>query len=404
MWLAIAAMLLVQAADDDLERGRKALEENHVAEAVPFLEKAAAIAPDDYAAHFQLGLAYSLLKRDDAALAEYQKTLQLKPGLYQAEMNEAILLAHKENYPAAVPLLRDAQQQKPKEFRPVFYLGEVLLKSGEAVVAVQAYRAALAIDPQSAPAELGLGRALLKSGKLEEGAPHIEHAAAAKPEYRQALLELANAYETANQQQAAIDIYMKFPQDAAVQEHMGALLIEQQRFADALPRLEQAVASSPTTSARLKLAQDYLAGKEPAKAAKQLNEALQADPNNFEVRLVLARVLRDQHQLPAAANQFYAATKLKPDSVEAWNELAAVLMVHEDYVPGLAALDHVKALGAEKPGNHFLRAIALDKLKQRQPALDSYRQFLATANGKYPDEEFQARQRARILEREINKR
>ena len=172
MWLAIAAMLLVQAAEDDLERGRKALEENHVAEAVPFLEKAAATAPDDYAAHFHLALAYSLLKRDDAALAEYQKALKLKPGLYQAEMNEAILLTRKGSYADALPLLRDAQQQKPKEFRPSFYLGEVLLKSGQAAAAVDAYQAALANDPQSAPAEVGLGRALLKSGKLEEAAPH----------------------------------------------------------------------------------------------------------------------------------------------------------------------------------------------------------------------------------------
>ncbi len=403
MWLVIVALLAMQAPDD-LELGRKALEENRAADALPLLQKAVTAEPGNYAAHFQLGLAFSLLKRDSDATAEYRKTLELKPNLYQAEMNLAILLAHAKDFTAAQPLLEDAQKQKPNEFRPAFYLGEVLLAKGDAAEAAQAYANALKIDPKSAPAELGLGRALRKMGKLDEAAPHLEIAAAAKPEYRSGLLELARDYESAQRPQQAIDIYMKFPDDQGVQEHMGALLIAQQRFNDALPRLEKAVATSPTVDARMALAQAYLANKDTAKATAQLLEAVKMDPNNFEVRMVLGRALRDQHQFPAAANQLYAATKLKPDSAEAWNELAAVLVIHEDYAPGLAALDRVKALGAEKPGNYFLRAISLDKLKQRQPALDSYRQFLAASNGKFPDEEFQARQRARILEREISKR
>ena len=404
MKLAIIALLMWQAPGDDLENGHAALEQNRAAEALPFLEKAIASAPDDFTAHFDLALAFSLLHRDDDALREYQKTLQLKAGLYQAEINQAVILMRRRDYSAALPLLKDAQQQKPREFRPAFYLAEALLAAGDATQAAAAYQLALTLDPKSAAAELGWARALVKSGNLDEAAKHFEIAAAAKPEYRDSLLELAQAYEQAGQKQKAIDLYMQFPNNASVQEHMGSLLIEQQRFSDALPRLEQAVAAAPTTSARLALAQAYLAAKEPAKATAQLAEAAKADPQNFEVRLALARTLRDQRQFPAAANQFGAATQLKPTSVEAWNELAAVLVIHQDYEPGLQALDHVKALGAEKPGNYFLRALSLDKLKQRKPALDSYRQFLATAGGKFPDEEFQARQRARILEREINKR
>ena len=50
------------------------------------------------------------------------------------------------------------------------------------------------------------------------------------------------------------------------------------------------------------------------------------------------------------------------------------------------------------------RAIMLDKTKQFKPALENYQQFLATAAGKYPDEEFQARQRVRIIEKELSKK
>ena len=39
-----------------------------------------------------------------------------------------------------------------------------------------------------------------------------------------------------------------------------------------------------------------------------------------------------------------------------------------------------------------------------QPALESYESFLASSEDKYPDEEFKARQRVRIIKREMTKR
>ena len=78
-------------------------------------------------------------------------------------------------------------------------------------------------------------------------------------------------------------------------------------------------------------------------------------------------------------------------------------MMNEDYAGSLAALDHVRALGKEVPGDFFYRAISLEKLKQPKPALEAYRQFLASDGGKMPDEEFQARQRIRILESELKR-
>jgi len=45
-----------------------------------------------------------------------------------------------------------------------------------------------------------------------------------------------------------------------------------------------------------------------------------------------------------------------------------------------------------------------DKTKQFKPALENYQKFLSTADGKYETEEFQARQRVRIIEKELSKK
>ena len=50
----------------------------------------------------------------------------------------------------------------------------------------------------------------------------------------------------------------------------------------------------------------------------------------------------------------------------------------------------------------ILRAIVFDKHKMYEPALQSYERFLASSEGKYPDEEFKARQRVRIIKKELS--
>src|SRR6202000_286061 len=148
-------------------------------------------------------------------------------------------------------------------------------------------------------------------------------------------------------------------------------------LAVAIPALESAVKASPSVPNRLALADAYKMNKQMDKAVEQLQLAAASEPANFDVHMDLGRELRDRRQFVPAAQQFAAAAKIQPDSVKAWNELAAVLVVNEDYAGGLAALDRVRALGKEVPGDFFYRAICLEKLHQPRPALEAYRQIPA---------------------------
>ena len=405
MWAAAAACFLLFAPTTDYQaEGLKALDAKQYDQAAQLFSQAVQADPKDYAAHFNLALAYSLLSKDTEATAEYEKTLDLKPGLYQAELNLGILLLRDKRAQAAVPHLNTAEQAKPKELRPRLYLAEALLASGDAGQAETHYQAAVEIDPRSAAAQLGLARAQAKLQRLAEAAEHYRQAAQLDPSFNDALLELAGLYEQNHQPDDAVAIYQKFPENVAAQERLGELLIESKRYAEAIPYLEKAVARDATAANRLALATAYQMNKEPAKALEQLDRAVAAEPASYDLRMRYGRELRDARQFIPAANQFAAAAKLKPDSKEAWNELAGVLTLAEQYPQALAALDRVHALGQEIPGDHYLRAIILDKLHEYKPALESYQQFLATSGGKNPDEEFKARQRARIIERILSKR
>ena len=386
-----------QASTDPMADGMKALDANHYDQAAAAFKQAVEKDPQDYAAHFHLALSYSLLKNDSDAALEYRKTLELKPALYEAELNLGIVLVRNKQFQDAVAPLADAAGQKPREFRPQYYWGEALLGSGEFEKAANVFETASAIDAKSPAAQLGWARSMVGGKKLADAAPHFQKAAELDPKYRDVLLELAAEYEKAGQAGEAVAIYKQFPENAAAQERMGELLIETKKFADAIPGLEKAVAASPTSANRLALATAYGLNKQFDKELDLLGQVVAAEPQNYELHMRYGRALRDQRKLPPAEQQFIAAVNLKPDSVEALNELVSVAIVLEDYPTGLKALDRVRALGKEQPGDLFYRAITLDKLKQRKPALEAYEQFLAVSGGKYPDQEFQARQRIHIL-------
>jgi tetratricopeptide (TPR) repeat protein len=405
MWSAVLPLLLFLGFQGDFyQTGLKALDEKNYQLAVDDLTKAVAADPKDYTGHFNLALAYSLLGKDADAIPEYKKTLELKPELYQAELNLGICLIRAKQASDAVPYLTAAAAQKPKEFRPNYYSAEALAASGQPEKAEPYYKTALEADPKSAAAELGLAHALAKGNRLAEAAPHFQKAAETDPQYRSDLLELGSLYEGQKQSAEAIAIYEQFPENPGAQERLGELLIESGRPGDAISHLQAAIDKSPTAANRAALASAYVKNKEPDKALPLVQAVLQAEPGNFDILIFGGRILRDQHKYSMAADEFHRATQIKADSAEAWSELATVLVLAENYPAALTALDRLAALHAEKPGHIYFRAIVLDKVKQLKPALESYQRFLAVSNGQSPDEEFKARQRVRIIERELSKK
>jgi tetratricopeptide (TPR) repeat protein len=112
----------------------------------------------------------------------------------------------------------------------------------------------------------------------------------------------------------------------------------------------------------------------------------------------LGQSLLRQKKFPAAQQEFLAAVKLKPDMGEAYGDLAFAASENKDYALTIKALDTRVKFLPEIPLTHFLRASAYDHLKDFKRASASYHLFLNTANGKYPDQEWQAKHRLIAIE------
>lgn len=401
--LFCAAFLVAPGQAVSQQEGLQALERHDYKQAEQIFSKLAAGDPKDYAALFNLALAETALKKDGEAAEHYKQVLTLKPRLYEAELNLGMLYLGDQRPADAVPLLREAETQKPDQARPKRYLGDGLFATGDFAGAADAYRKALALDPKMAAAELGLGQSLERQGKLDDALPHYRQAATLDPKLNSYLLELAVAFSKANRPNEAISLLKNFPNDVGAREELGRLYLASNRPADAVQEFEAAAQISPTPANRLALATAYLKNNQSDLAAPILVQALAADPNDYDLRMAIGRIDRDKRDYASAADQFSSAARLRPDSVEAWNEAASAFVLAGLYPQALSALDRVHALNAEKAGNFYLRAIVLDKLHQVKPALASYQRFLQLSQGEHPDQEFLARQRSRILEREASR-
>lgn len=374
MWLLCLALLaqatnLPAQSPDLLDQGTRALDAKQYDRAVELFSKAASDDPKDYFAEFQLGLAYSLLGKDADAVPHYKAALTLKPDLAEAQLNLGLSLLRVKDPAGAQPYLESALAAKP-----------------------------------SATVESALGRSLERQGNLAAAEPHLRKAIAMDPTRRDDLLELASLYEAAKQRDQAIAIYREFPDRPQAQERLSALLSDEGHPAEAIAALEAAVAASPTDENRLALAQAYVNAHQLAKAEPIVAMLVDLEPRDRETRLFYGKILRDEKKFPAAATQFAILLESHPEVPEPWSELANVLILMQQYSRALDALDHVRELGAEKAGHVFYRAIALDHLGRKAEAIDSYHRFEAMSQGKLPDQEFEARQRARTLETELKRR
>ena len=394
---------LLFAQEEPAAEGLRALEAKNHAAAVTQLKAAAEKSPKDHEILFNLALAYSLNGQEQLATEQYRKVLELKPGLYAAELNLGILL-QSQSPEAALPHLEAARKEKPREFSPAFHLGEALAGLGRYADAEPHYVAAIESDPKSPHAFAGLALAELRLGRDKDAQAHFTKAAEIDPQFAPAILEVAEYYREKGQMDSALAVYEKFPDDAAARAKSGEILFEAGRYGEAIPHLEHAYRNAPAPALLLRIAGAYLKSNQREKGLALLQQAVQALPQDFDVRMLYGRTLREGKNMRGALGEFANAAQIKPDSQEAWSELANMQILLELYPNALFSLDKVKALGPEKEGHLFLRAIILDKMQQYEPALQNYQQFLAKAGGKFPDQEFQARQRSRIIHKILSKR
>jgi predicted Zn-dependent protease len=171
------------------------------------------------------------------------------------------------------------------------------------------------------------------------------------------------------------------------------------KYDEAASEMEAGLKLAPSDASAVRdLADVYSLQKKNVEAEPLYRQLLTKAPNDAELHAALGKSLLDEHKFPEAQAEFVAATRLKPDFGSAYGDLAAAADQNKDFPLVIAALDARAKFLPELPFGYFLRATAYDHLRDRKKAAIQYHKFLQTADGKFPDQEWQAKHRLIAIE------
>jgi Flp pilus assembly protein TadD len=379
------------------------IEKNDYAAAEPLLLKSIADDPKDWQAWYYLGYLYSATDRSDKAIAAYRHAVTENPKLFEANLNLGLLLATSGNRADAAKYLTAATSLKPESdpdqalFRAFYALGR-LLSTDNAAGATTALRRATELRPKEPEPHVELAQVLENQQDLAAAEKEYLAAASLDPNSLEAATGLVNIYTRSKRLPEAEGALRKLialsPKDAAAHLQLARVLTELKKDDEATAEFAAAQQLTPNNPDILReSAKQQLAAKKYAEAEASLRTLLQQKPNDPELHFAIASALLNQHKYADAQQAYLATVKLKPDWGEAYGELAVAASSNQDYMLCLRALAARAKFLPETPGTYFLRATAFDHLKDFKQASDNYKQFLAQAGGKYPDQEWQARHR-----------
>ena len=402
-----ATQKLRNPLNDLLDEAQAALDKNDYEAAIPPLQKFIAEKPDVAFAHFQLAYAYTALKRPDDARQEYERSIALDPKMPEAQLNLGVLLLERQPA-AAVAALRRAVELLPSESRPRYLLGLAQERSGDFSGAAESFAGATRLDPKDLDSLTRLGQVLLRLGKSADAEGKFRAALELQPKSAEALEGLAQSLDQQKKPQA-VDAYRNYlaaePDDKAARSRLVHLLVEQQKYDEAVAENAKDNAGQPATVDDLKLRADIeINQKKLDEAITTLRRAIALAPNDAQLHGGLGRIYLEKRQFADAEKELKAALELDRNNLAYWKDLSSTYYLAGNCQAALAALDVIGKAKAGGAGTWFIRALCYDKLNQVQPALDAYRKFLELDENKNPDQVWQANQRIHVLEKVAEKK
>ncbi len=404
-----------QALAQDIHEAETALEQRDYKTAEAKLKVLAAANPKDGRVLYDLGFAEERNGEDGDAAKAYQGSIAAIPGFAEPKVALGLLDARSGNLVEAHRVLLDAanlesaapelraramralahldERDKPEAAREellaalkltpetpddVLAGAELADRVGDDADAEVAYRRALKLMPDDVDALAGLSHALQQQKKLDEADSVLAEALKAHPDDVRLVAQAVTLYTAEDKETQAIPML----------EHLRATN-------------PQVAANADTTRLLAKLY--YVSGKnsEAETLYKELVAKFPDDPTLLDA-LGSAQV-QQGHDGPAELTLAKAVQMREAfHDDKAWGEAAGHLAFaaskNNDPKMCLQALAARATVLPNSATSLFLEATAHDSLRQNKEAAKAYRAFLAVADGKYPDHEFQARHRLIALE------
>jgi tetratricopeptide (TPR) repeat protein len=313
---------------------------------------AVAVAALAVAAHRQ-----ALHWRDSIALFEHSKAVTRRN--YVAYTNLGLAYNKQKKWDTAIENFKAALRIEPDSAEALGHMGLAFAKKGEVDAAIAALEKAIAIYPKSEHAHNNLGVALRKRNPAK-AVEHLRQAVALAPSFAEARINLAAALFTAGNdseaREALAEAVRLEPGVAPTRTRVGAVWLDRGELAAAIREFEEALRLDPRHNDALnsrgvaRLRQGDLAG-----ARSDFEQVLRRTPDDADARSNLGTVLVRTGRPAEGRAELARAIELNPRHADAHATLGAILAQDGELDD---AIPHFRAAVEADPTN----AVALNNL------------------------------------------
>jgi predicted TPR repeat methyltransferase len=218
-------------------------------QAQDLLQQIIALAPDDAAAHANLGLILHRGGDLEEAVLAYQKAIDLEPGHFHLHFLFASANKDLGHLDDAVAALNTALQLKPDAVEALQELGTIFLQQDRADEATASFRAILDHDQHNAVALYNLGILSYNLGQFDEADAWYTQALQENPADPDTLFNLALTYCQQNKPAEAAACYEQAlavsPDDPDINFNLGSIYKDLHKLDRAVVCLQKVIAKNP---------------------------------------------------------------------------------------------------------------------------------------------------------------
>lgn len=217
--------------------------------AIACFEKALELNPQLTEAHNNLAIALQRVGNIAGALEHYQKAIALRRDYDSPHLNLAYLLTRFGQPAGAISELHEALRANPFSAEAYCALGDAWVALGQPERALADYEAALRYDPEFRSAHINLGNALLHLRRPAEADTHYEIVLKQDPTDWETQVNHAAALVQLGRLEEAVAVYDRVlqarPDIPEAHNNYGCLLLDLGHPAEAAARFQQALALRP---------------------------------------------------------------------------------------------------------------------------------------------------------------
>jgi len=335
-----------------LERAAIHVRAGRAAEAETDLLKVLRLAPDSAEARFHMATVHRLRGQSEAAKQELGEALRLKPVLLEARLELAGAWLEENSPKAALDLIEAAPEPQKSDLRLMALRNRALLALPDWPGARKAVEESLRVA-RTAEFLTQEARLRLHAKDVAGARKSLEEALQRDPQHLPALTLLAKSYAEQKQIEAGLarvrEHVSRQPSSAALQMFLGNWLFTLGRHQEARTAFQAARQADPKMAApALRLAQlDVMEGN-PDSGRRILQGLLASGSEPLAARLLLGSLETRAGNYQAAIGHYRKALEINPRSVMALNDLAYLLVEHDNQVDeGLRLAQRAKELAPD---------------------------------------------------------